>query len=86
MQKVIEEELKEIQELCESLLVIVSTVGELYLAKTLLEKEIAQVETNIKNEEQKFTEFQQKERVIYDKLQQKYGTGNINLDTGEITV
>ncbi len=86
MQKVTEQELKEIQELRESLLVIVSTVGELYLAKTLLEKEIAQVETNIKNEEQKFTEFQQKERVIYDKLQQKYGTGNINLDTGEITV
>jgi hypothetical protein len=85
MQRVTQEELKEIQQLREILITIISTIGELHLAKTLLTKEIGQVEENIKNEEQKFYDFQEKERVIYNKLQEKYGTGNIDLETGEIT-
>lgn len=84
MTKVTDEELKELQNLRDSLLNIISAVGEMTLSKSLLHKEIQKIETDIKNEEQKFAEFQQQERVIYEKLQQKYGTGNIDLNTGEI--
>lgn len=84
MTKVTDEELKELQNLRDSLLNIISAVGEMTLSKSLLHKEIQKIETDIKNEEQKFAEFQQQERVIYEKLQQKYGTGDIDLTTGEI--
>jgi len=86
MAKVTDEELKEVQELRDSLLTIVSSIGELHLAKVLLEKEISLVFDNIKTEEENFSKFQEKERVVYSKLQEKYGAGNINLETGEITV
>jgi hypothetical protein len=85
MKKVTPEELKEIQELRESLLVMLSTIGELHLTKSLLEKEIQRVVDLIKTEEQNFTNFQERERVIYNKLQEKYGTGDISVDTGEIS-
>ena len=84
MTKVTDGELKELQDLRDSLLTIISTVGEMTLSKSLLLKEVESIEANIKIEEQKFSEFQQKERVIYEKLQQTYGTGNIDLNTGEI--
>jgi len=84
MKKVTDEELKELQNLRDSLLTIISTVGEMTLSKSLLLKEVEKVEANVKLEEQKFSDFQEKERVIYEKLQQKYGTGNIDLNTGEI--
>lgn len=86
MQKVTDEELKEVQELRDTLLTIVSSIGELHLAKVLLEKEIDLVNNNMRSEEENFVNFQEKERVIYSKLQEKYGAGNINLETGEITV
>jgi hypothetical protein len=86
MKKVTPEELKEVQDLRDTLYVITSTIGEMHLTKVLLQKEIETVENNIKNEEQKFTDFQEREKVIYNKLQEKYGTGNIDLNTGEITV
>ena len=84
MKKVTDEELKELQNLRDSLLTIISTVGEMTLSKSLLLKEVEKVDANVKIEEQKFSDFQEKERVIYEKLQQKYGTGNIDLNTGEI--
>lgn len=84
MAKVSDEDLKEIQNLRNTLVNIVSSVGEMTLSKSLLLKEVAQIEENIKNEEQKFTEFQKQERVIFEKMQQKYGTGNIDVTTGEI--
>lgn len=84
MTKVTDEELKELQNLRDSLLSIVSTIGEMTLSKSVLQKEIQKIEETVKNEEQKFAEFQQQERVIYEKLQQKYGTGNIDFNTGEI--
>ena len=85
MKKVTEQELTQIQELRNALLSIISSVGELHLNKVLMQKQLKEVESAITQQEEKFTEFQQQEKVIFDKLQQKYGTGNINMETGEIT-
>lgn len=85
MKKVTEEEFKEIQTLRDSLFAILASTGELHLSKMLLEKQIDEVKLQIQDQEKKFEEFQQKERVLFEQLQQKYGAGSIDMETGEVT-
>jgi len=85
MKKVTDEEFAQIQDLKETLFTILTSIGELHLSKNLLESQIEEVKTQIQKEEKNFAEFQEKERVLFDKLQQTYGAGNINLETGEVT-
>lgn len=85
MNKVSDEEFSEIKKLKENILSIISTIGELHLSKVMLKAELNTVENRILDEENKFTKFQENERVLVEKLQQKYGAGSINLDTGEIS-
>jgi len=85
MKKVTEEELQQIQQLREALVEIVTQIGELHLSEFMAKRQLDQVQQNVKVHEQKFVEFQEKERVLFEQLQQKYGDGNINMDTGEIT-
>lgn len=86
MNKVSTEELEELKTLKESLVSIVTAIGEFSLSKHLLETELNEIDEKIKTEHLKFKEFQAKERVLFEKLQQTYGPGNIDLTTGEITV
>lgn len=85
MKKVTDAELLEIQKLREMLLEVITTVGELTLNKFMLEKQLTIVTTDINAQQDKFVEFQTKERVLFEKLQQTYGTGNINMETGEVS-
>lgn len=85
MKKVSEADLQQIQTLQEGLAQIISTLGELHLNKFVLEKQLIEITSNAAAQENKFIEFQEKERVLYEKLQQEYGVGTINLETGEIT-
>lgn len=85
MKRVTDEELTQIQELRNSLLAIISSLGELHLNKLLIQRQLTDIELSIKQQEDKFVQFQQQEKVIFDQLQQKYGTGNISMETGEIT-
>ncbi len=84
MKKVTEEELTQIQKLRESLFDIITSIGELTLNKYVTETQLQTIEEDIKEQKNKFSEFQEKERVLFEQLQQKYGTGNINFETGEI--
>lgn len=84
MKKVTDEELLQIQKLRESLVEIITSVGEMNLNKFILENQISAVTEEIKKQQTKFLEFQDQERVLFEKLQQTYGTGDINLETGEI--
>jgi hypothetical protein len=84
MKVVSEQELKAVQDMRNSLVEIITKIGELHLGKFLLENEIKQIEKSTTDEENKFVQIQEQERVLYESLQQKYGTGNINFDTGEI--
>lgn len=85
MKKVTQVELQELQLLKEELFVIISKIGELHLAKSLMQKDIEKINGEIIEQENKFSGFQEKERVIYKRFQEKYGSGNINVETGEIT-
>lgn len=84
MKQVTEEELEGIRKLRDSLVDIISVTGELHLNKHLMEKQIKEINSSIELQEKRFEEFQEKERVLFESLQQKYGTGNINMETGEI--
>jgi hypothetical protein len=85
MKKVTEEELKEIQSLRTSLLEIITLIGEYHLNKVVIKTQLDATEKEILAQEKRFLEFQGNERVLFEKLQQKYGTGDINMETGEIT-
>jgi len=85
MKKVTDNELNDIKNLRETLFEIVSSIGELSLNKFLLENQFTEIEQSIKEQQDKFLEFQEKERVLFEQLQTKYGTGNIDIETGEVT-
>jgi Flp pilus assembly CpaE family ATPase len=84
MKTVTNEELQQIQNLRETLLEIITVTGELSLTKFMTETQLNEVIANIKTQQERFVDFQEKERVLFEQLQQKYGTGNINFETGEI--
>jgi hypothetical protein len=84
MKKVSNEELQQIQNLRDTLLEIITVTGELHLSKFITEKQLHEIDGNINVQQERFVDFQEKERVLFEQLQQKYGTGNINFETGEI--
>ena len=75
----------ELKSLRESLLEIVTSIGEAHLNEYMISRQLEEMRNNIRSLEKGFDEFQAKERVLFEALQQKYGTGNIDLETGEIT-
>jgi hypothetical protein len=85
MKKIGEEDFAEIQNLKESLFNVLTAIGELHLNKKMLERQIDETHQQLELQEKAFEEFQEKERVLFEKLQQTYGTGTINIETGEIT-
>lgn len=86
MNKVTDEELQEIKNMRESLVEIVTLIGEFHLNEFVVNKQLESIRQNIQQQEARFLEFQEAERVLFSKLQEKYGTGNIDIDTGEISV
>jgi uncharacterized protein involved in exopolysaccharide biosynthesis len=84
MKQVTEEELQQIQSMREQLVEIVTLVGEQHLNRVVTQTQLASIDQQITTLEQRFIQFQQDERVLFEQLQQKYGTGNINIETGEI--
>ena len=84
MKKVTEVELTEIKALGQNLMEIITTIGELHLNQLLVKSQLEDVTAEITQQEKRFIEFRNNERVLFEKLQEKYGTSNINVDTGEI--
>jgi hypothetical protein len=85
MKKVTEQELNEIKQLRMRLAELISTAGELKLNEFMLEAQLEALRNELKEQHTKFLGFQESERVLFDQLQEKYGTGNIDIETGEIT-
>lgn len=85
MKKVTEAELLEIQKMRELLLEIVVSIGELTLNKFLIQTQLDSISTDINTQQSAFLDFKEKERVLFEKLQQTYGTGNIDMETGEVS-
>jgi len=86
MVTVTEQELQELRSMRETLVEIVTSIGELHLNEFIAKNQLDEIQKSVREQEQRFVEFQQKERVLFGGLQEKYGTGNIDIDTGEISV
>jgi uncharacterized protein involved in exopolysaccharide biosynthesis len=84
MKKVTDAELTEIEALGQKLLEIITTIGELHLNQLLIKSQLEEITAEITQQEQRFAEFRNNERVLFEKLREKYGTSNINVETGEI--
>ena len=76
--KVTEEELKEIEEFQQKINVVTYQLGQLTLKKLNLKKEKEVVNAQ-------YEQLLLQEKELGDKLQEKYGTAQIDLKTGEIT-
>jgi hypothetical protein len=85
MKKVTEEELVQITNLRNSLLEIITTIGELNISKLLVEKQLKDLDEQLEEQNEKFFQFQDSERVLFEELRGKYGAGDIDMETGEIT-
>ena len=77
-QKLAPEELKQFQDLRNSIYETISILGDLNYRKTLIDFEIERLNETIK-------ENAIKERALLKEFGQKYGDGSINAETGEIT-
>jgi hypothetical protein len=84
MKTVTDEDLQQIKTLRETLVDIVTTTGELQLSRYMAENQLNAIDDDITKQRVRFKEFQEQERVLFEQLQQRYGTGNINFETGEI--
>lgn len=85
MKKVTEEELQQISKLRDTLVEIITMIGELHLNEFSLKSELVSIQKEIAQQEARFVGFQQEERVLFEKLKDKYGTGKIDSTTGEIS-
>ena len=75
--KIIEEELKELENFQQTINTITFQLGQLSLRKLNLESE----ENNLKNQ---YSSLLQTEKKLGDKLKEKYGDSQIDLKTGEL--
>jgi hypothetical protein len=85
MKKVTEEELAQIVGLRDTLVEIITTIGELHLNEFSLKSELGSIQKEISQQEDRFVSFQETERVLFEKLKEKYGPGKIDYTTGEIS-
>jgi hypothetical protein len=79
MSKVTETELQRISLIKKDALEFASYLGELEYQKTILDFQVQDVKSKIKD-------LRLEETKIFEELRSKYGNININLETGEFTV
>ena len=78
MEKITDNELQRIQLLKEDALEVASSLGELFYQKISLE-------ILIKEQEEKIKELKKEEAKVFEELKSRYGSVNINIETGEIS-
>ena len=79
------EELKQLHDLKKSYDEIVITLGQLDVQKHFLQEKIEKITTEQHNHHSTIVVLQQKEEEIGKVLTDKYGSGDINIETGEFT-
>ena len=83
--KFTEPELKEVNSLQGTYVNIQSALGQLQISRIRLEQQINEFDTAEDNLRKQFSETQEKEREFIDKINKKYGDGNLDINTGVFT-
>lgn len=76
--KLTQEELKQLTEVKEKRDQIVYNLGQVDIQRAMLEGQRSSILENLTN-------LQEEENKVGKELQEKYGNGNINIETGEFT-
>ena len=84
--KVTDEELQSIKDLGTKYNTISSAFGQLRVQRLILEQQLEQVDKAEKNLEEDYISTQGKEQALVQGLNENYGTGTLNPQTGEFTV
>jgi len=85
MAEITQEELAEINVLRDKLAEVVSEAGQLSLQIQLLHTDIAELNEKLGGQTTRFRELLKEEQTLIQGLSKKYGTGQINFETGEFT-
>jgi chromosome segregation ATPase len=85
MAQVTKTEMEEINVLRNKLATVVSETGQITLQIQLLEADIKDLTGTLNMNTEAFKKLLQEEQALIKRLSEKYGTGNINFETGEFT-
>ena len=80
-----EEEMKEIRELQSSYIALQNSLGQIGISRIRLDKQSQEYDKAEENIRTQFEEAQKTEREFIDKINKKYGDGNLDITTGVFT-
>ena len=78
-------EMEKLAELQSSYQQSTANIGSLNVQKILLEQQVAALDNNIEQAKQSYTKIQAEERELVQKLNEKYGPGQLDPETGVFT-
>ncbi len=81
-QKIDKKDLERITELRDSYKSQTVKIGQLNVERILMNQAVERLNAAILKEETRYVEMQGEERELVKELQEKYGIGQLNLDTG----
>ena len=86
IKKVTDDELNAIKDLGAKYNQISTALGQLRVQRLILNQQLEQVEKAEENLEKDYVSNQEKEQALVKNLNETYGTGTLNPQTGEFTV
>lgn len=79
------EEFEEVSTLRNNLATVVTDAGQVGLQIRLLESDLEELNSRMKEYTAKFKVLIEQEQVLIKRLSEKYGAGTLNFETGEFT-
>jgi ABC-type phosphate transport system auxiliary subunit len=83
--KLTQEEIDLVKDLQKQFQDVTYQIGQYQVKKYLLEKDVEAMNEQINALSLEISRLQQKDKEVAESLTEKYGTGYINIETGEIT-
>jgi hypothetical protein len=83
--KLTQEEVDSVKDLQKQFQDVTYQIGQYQVKKYLLEKDVEAMDEQINALSLEISRLQQKDKEVAESLTEKYGTGYINIETGEIT-
>lgn len=83
MKKLTEEEHSKVLAVQQSAIKIFAEIGQLYLQKSVLLKELTKIESDLEAKENEFNNISKEQSELYNQLLEKYGEGQFDPETGE---
>ena len=83
--KLTSEEITKVQDIRKNYVSIKTAFGQLHLTKINLEKQLSQIDANYETLSTEYEKTQEAERNLVQSIQDKYGVGSLDIETGTFT-